>query len=309
MIKFTILTPTIANANLVKLLESINNLTPSEEYQIEHLLVIDGPEFQSNVYDMLDIIKSVNYISRIVMCLPFNTGADGYQGHKIYASISQIINADYIIFLDEDNTVEPNHICAYFNILKSNKLDWCYCLRNIISPEGNFVCKDMCESLGAIHSVFYNDNIHLIDTSCYCISKDILIKTSYIWNRKGLNDGSDPDRVFCDKLLSEYKNFKCTYEHTLNYRTSSRNNSVKQDLFLLGNDRIKHKYGIIPWENKTDQMYVISKSYLEIDTIEVLKKMYMTKSISILGIDNTESIAFLNYYNKYKPSDRKILKI
>ena len=46
------------------------------------------------------------------MVLPFATGTDRYNGHRIYGALSFIANGDYFIFLDEDNALEPNHIDA-----------------------------------------------------------------------------------------------------------------------------------------------------------------------------------------------------
>lgn len=307
--KFTIITPTIGNVYLGKLLESINSLICNNLYSIEHLIVIDGSQFESNAMNILNSVKCSDHITRLIMCLPFNTGNGGYHGHKIYAGVSQLINADYIIFLDEDNFLEPNHLEQYYNILNKNKLDWCFCLRNIVEPNGEFVCKDMCESLGHIHNVFYNSDVHLIDTSCYCISNKVLTKTSHVWNRIGLNDGNDPDRIFCNELMTNYKNFACTYDYTLNYRTSSRKKSVNKNLFLTGNDTIKKMYGMIPWENKNGELYVISITYYENHTKELLNKIYLGNEIKVDGINDVQNLSFLNYYSKYKPLNHKILKV
>lgn len=242
------------------------------------------------------------------MYLPFNTGKNGYLGHKIYSGISQLADCDYIIFMDEDNYMEPNHVDTYYNAVSLKQLEWCYCLRNIIDKDGNFVCKDMCESLGSIHNVFYSQDLYLVDTNCYCVSKDVIIKYSHIWNNVGHNGKNDPDRIFCTELISNCKNYVCTYEYTLNYRTSSRSESVKSNMFVTGNEHIRKLYKTIPWENKHKPMYVIAKNYSEETTANLLLQIYAGGNVNVPG-QNLNDVVFLNYYNKYKPANNNIIKL
>ena len=105
--KFSIITPTTGNPKLEKLLLYINTQTKSNDMIIEHLIVIDGPQYYEYAMQIINKIKPVN--ERFVFSLPFNTGNSGFLGHKIYASISQLVNGDWIIFADEDNYFENNH--------------------------------------------------------------------------------------------------------------------------------------------------------------------------------------------------------
>lgn len=307
--KFTIITPTTGNFHLKKLLESINSLTQNDLYEVEHLIVVDGTQFKELCDVILNDVKPNDYVKREVIYLPFNTGANGYLGHKIYSAVPHLIDCDYVIFLDEDNYLEPNHVEIYYNILTNKKLDWCYCLRNIIDQENNFICKDMCESLGYIHNVFYDKNQNLIDTNCYCISRKLFCKISYFFNSKdATNNINHSDRTLATELMSNHKNYLCTYEYTLNYRTSGRDTSVTNKMFTTGNDSIKKMYGLIPWENKNTQIYVISSDYTEEKTKTLLAQIYLGAKINVPEID-TKVCTFLNYYSKFKPAGHKILKL
>ena len=51
--------------------------------------------------------------------------------------MSFITNSDYVMFLDEDNTLEPNHVESVLKTLVDKKLDWTFTLRNIIGYYSN----------------------------------------------------------------------------------------------------------------------------------------------------------------------------
>jgi hypothetical protein len=259
VIKFTIITPTTGNSKLSKLIQSINNQNDDKSLpkELEHFIVIDGPEFTENTQQILNDNPPVNY-ERFIIQLPFNTGKDGgnYLGHKIYASFGQLVRGDWVILADDDNWYEPNHFNSLITAInnynnKSNyrkKIEWLYCLRKIENDTQGYVCDDNCESLGYLNPVFYNNNDRLIDTNCFCIRSDIMINCSTIWNSKAANNNNDPDRIFSQKLMTQYPNFVCTQQYTLNYYTGNRDNSVKSELFIKGNEIVIHKYGAIPWQ-------------------------------------------------------------
>jgi hypothetical protein len=173
----------------------------------------------------------------------------------IYAEFSHLIDCDYVIFMDEDNWIEPNHIEIYYNLIKNNEhIEWLYCLRNIIDQDDEYVCKDMCESLGYLNRVFYtnDDNEHMIDTNCFCVSRNVLIKWCHVWNLKSSTNSVCPDRIFSSLLMEHCKKYVCTFEFTLNYRIASRiGESTTKEFFLQGNEYIKTQYG------KIQRMYLL----------------------------------------------------
>ena len=311
---FTIITPTTGNPKLSLLLNSINKLIKTDEIQIEHLIVIDGPLFNEKVQNILDQVVPINH-TRYIFNLPYNTGGGGYLGHRIYASIGQIAIGDYIIMLDEDNYLENNHILSYFNIIKNRtKTDWLYCLRRIINDDG-YVCNDSCESLGHLYPVFYNPNDRLIDTNCYCISQKVMHEQSQLWNGIGTNDHTNPDRVFAKCLMTKYLNYECTKQYTLNYYVGTRNTSVKADLFLKGNELISNRFGRIPW--KDESLYLVHFNLEQ--TLNVLNRVYSNKNRQYLESaaykqwminiydDLSKKVLLLNGYDQYIPSGSRVL--
>lgn len=302
-ITFDLLTATIGTVYLKDLLLSVNNLLYNPLYNITHTIVIDGDKYSNNAYDIINSIPPAEHITRNVVLLPFNTGGNGFLCNKIYAGFVHLLNGDYIIFLDEDNTVKSQHIENYYNLISTrSQTDWLFCLRNIMDKDGNFVCKDLCESLGNLHSVFHNPYNHLIDTNCFCVKKNIAIEYSMFWNKKSIGGVFNPDRIYSDLLMTKEKNFECTFDFTLNYRVASRNESSTENFFIKGNEFIINKYGKIPWETKNDIIVVSNQNFDATDKIitGIYNKSVIVKDLPSIG-DKILINKFVGYFDNSSP--------
>jgi glycosyltransferase involved in cell wall biosynthesis len=314
--KVSIITPTIGSPELGKLLESINLQTYID---IEHIIVIDGVrEYGQKVHKILKEVPAADSIQRHIIELPYNTGANGYFGHKIYASIPQIVNGDYVIFIDDDNYIHPNHVQIYMDPIKEKGYDWMYCLRKI-TENGKVICNDDCESLGSLSGAFYNPSVHLIDTNCYCIKRQVLIQESHIWNCKGYNNDTDPDRKFGRKLMEMYPNYACTQQYTLLYMVNNRPGSVKKELFLAGNQVMMKKFGGIPWNNEHPRKILYLVHFDKTQTEKVINRIYSTdKNKQCIGfeqwqlnildkINSDNDFLIISGYSDFIPSKAVIL--
>jgi hypothetical protein len=306
--KFTILTPTTGNSNLVKLLRSIEDLVTNDDITISHYLVVDGPEFSEKVKK---IVKSVPSSRRNLVVLPENTGASGFLGHRIYASFPYLINSDYIIFCDDDNWFEPNHILNYYNLIKTGNYDWVYSLRRIVDHLGNYICNDDCESLGYLSNCFYNRDVYLIDTNCTCVRTSICQQLCSIWNKPGSNGDSDPDRLYSRTLMEKFQNYECTLDYTLNYTIGNRPRSVKADLFINGNSVFNKLFGgRIDWRRR--QIFLVH--FTPEQTERIIRRIYSTEKPDIsynqwqLNIlDKMTDKLVISAYNPFIPSNKKVL--
>ena len=309
--KFSILTPTTGHPLLVKLLNSIDILELNDDITIEHLIVVDGPEFKNTTDEILNTTPNTNkQIERYVLYLPYNTGGNGYHGHKIYSSMTQILTGDYIIFLDNDNWLEPKHIINYYNKIKNNNLDWVYSLRRITTINGEFICNDDCESLGYLSNAFYHRDVYFIDTNCTCVKREFAILLTPIWNRKGDNNDCDPDRLYSRILMSQFPNYDCTLDYTLNYTVENRENSVNASLFVVGNDIVKNLYHCIPWQKP--QLFICH--FNKDNTEKIIKRIYQPVKEHIgynqwqLNIlDCMDDKLCISAYNPFIPSNKKVL--
>jgi len=317
---FTIITPTTGHPKLVQLLESVNTQIYAEDIQIEHFIVVDGPKFKNATDNiLLTVPANTDFVSRFLFYLPFNTGAGGYLGHKIYASISQLVRGDYVLFIDDDNWLEPQHIMSFHKTLTSVSppLEWCYSLRQIVSPDGDYICRDDCESLGFLHPIFYSPNglEHMIDTNCTCVSRELVIRYSTIWNRVNTNTSDDPDRLYSQTLMQYNPRYDCTYRYTINYRVANRQGSVSSELFLVGNQRIAARFsGKIPWSDSRPRLVIAH--FDPQHTAQLISRVYQPREErecvaynqwQLNLLDDFSDYFLMNAYQRYIPAGSKVL--
>ena len=236
-----VITPTTGSPELADAVQSVLGQIGRE---VEHLLVVDGVQFSSKVDEVLNNagIITGGKIKRID--LPFNTGKDGFYGHRIMAGFGHLINHDYVLFLDQDNWFEYDHVESLINTIESKELDWAYSLRQIFNKDKKYITSDNCESLGR-WPAWVNENAHLIDTSSYCFKTSFYRQVCHIWDY-----GWGGDRRFYTILKDHIKhdNYACTGKYTLNYRLGGNEGSVNREFFDEGNKKMHTKYaGKFPW--------------------------------------------------------------
>jgi glycosyltransferase involved in cell wall biosynthesis len=159
-------------------------------------VVIDGPEFTNQVKLITDRYPTIK-----ILQLPENTGANGFYGHRIYAASCFLVNTDYVLFLDEDNYFTPNHISSQINNCENNNLDWSYSLRRIYDKTGTYLIDDNCESLGK-WPIYLSDQHFLVDTSSYCIRREVAIRVGSVWY-----GGWGQDRQFYSAISKSFPKF------------------------------------------------------------------------------------------------------
>jgi glycosyltransferase involved in cell wall biosynthesis len=242
MNKVTIITPTTGTKYLDDCLSSVSNQTHKN---LQHFVVIDGPEYKDKALAVLN-----NYKDKTVLTLPENTGAGGYNGHRIYGSIPYLVNSDYVMFLDEDNWLEPDHVESLVNVIQEGN-DWAFSLRKIYDGDGNFVCNDDCENLG-LWPTCISDQEFFVDVGAYFLPTTIAIQISPLWYRRARHPDEQPevDRIIMRILLQYGFTYNTNGKYTLNYRVGNRSDSVQKEFFLWGNEKMKQKYPDgFPWRH------------------------------------------------------------
>jgi len=211
----TVVTPTIASNKLTRAIESV--LNQKTKYRIQHLLVIDGPEAAAKLPQLHDNIK--------LMRLPWNVGANGFYGHRIYAASSHLINTDAVFFLDEDNFYSEDHVETCMEKLNGNIfLDFTYSFRNICDVSGTFIAIDRFESIGKAP-------LNLVDTSSYCFRTPFLEKYGHLWHNKW-----GADRMFF-QTVKDLAKYESTGLATLNYCLDGNPGSPTREFFEHGNQQ------------------------------------------------------------------------
>jgi len=220
-----VITPTTGKDTVHKAIQSVRDQT----MKTEHLLVLDGIQ-KSKYFENTDLKKVIE--------LPENVGGNGWYGHRVYAAMPLMVNADYILFLDEDNWFEPNHVETMINKIKSKDLMWSYSLRRICNEDGEYIGDDDCESLGR-WPTFYDHTLNFVDTNCYCFRREYLVTIAHkFYGQWGA------DRPFYKAAAATLPSFGCTGKATVNYRAPER----LLEMFRQGNEQMKRAYGEpLPW--------------------------------------------------------------
>ena len=232
--KVAIVTPTIGKPELSDALKSVQKQTYKD---ITHYVFIDGMEHEEHIWK-LQIPNNVKFVR-----IDENVGK-GWYGHRVYAACSFLVNADIIVYLDEDNWIEPCHIEELVNKINEGN-DWAYSLRKIYDKSGTFLCEDNCESLGK-WPVYFDDNVFHIDTSSFAIRRDVAVRVGHSWYGQW-----GADRQFFGALKQYFPKYDCTNAHTLCYRLDGNPNSVTKEFFDDGNEINQQKYnGEFPWKSK-----------------------------------------------------------
>ena len=227
----TVIIPTTGADTLQQAVESVLNQTqPTNCY-----VVVDGRDNYARADRIL-----TDFADRIqVAYLPENVGANGFYGHRVYAAFTHLVNTEYLCYLDQDNWFESNHVETCVETIKSNRLQWCYSLRNIYSDD-RFACRDDCESLGKYKSYH---GVNHIDTNSYFLQRKLVLQLASVWH-----GGWGQDRVFYSVIRDMLPEYDCTGTYTLNYRVGGNAGSVTEDFFINGNAVQDQKYNNkFPW--------------------------------------------------------------
>ena len=163
-----------------------------------------------------------------------------------YAAYPHLLNSDYILFLDEDNWYEPDHVATLIETIEKKNLDFSYSLRKIYSPDKKYLLDDNCESLGK-WEIFMSRGSHhgkqyLIDTSSFCFKREFIQKTCHLWHA-----GWGGDRHYLYGV-KEHAKYDTNGKHTLCYRLDGNPNSVTKEFFETGNKTQEQYFGgKFPW--------------------------------------------------------------
>lgn len=234
--KVTVITATTGSPYLRKNLESVAAQTYGD---VQHLVFVDGEHHMDKVKPQLDRINAS------VIVLPYATGIEQYNGHKMYAAGTYLAKGDYICYLDEDNWIDPNHVESLMAVADENS--YACSLRKIVDSDGKYICNDDCESLGNWISVI---NDYFVDVNCFFFPKRLALQLTPLWYRRARHPDDQPevDRLLTYTLRENKIECKVSGLYTVNYRAGNRSDSVQARFFLQGNEIMKQRYnGVLPW--------------------------------------------------------------
>lgn len=230
-----VVTPTVGSEHFARCAQSVAEQTYTK---LNHYVFVDGAQYNERVTPVTQTFKNVKHVY-----LDDNVGK-GWYGHRVYAACSFLVNADAIIYLDEDNWIEPTHVQTLVDQLTAGS-QWAYSLRKIVDNAGDYVCNDDCESLGK-WPVYFDSSTHHIDTSAFMIPRSVAVQAGHAWYAQW-----GADRQFFATVARYFPNYSCTGQYTLNYRLDGNPNSVTADFFKKGNAVTARQHQTFPWRSQT----------------------------------------------------------
>lgn len=231
----TVITPTLGKPHLHLAIESVQRQTYPN---IQHLVVGDGVDVPWALPESVDFLR-----------LPYNVGADRFNGHRIYGACTYLAQGDYVCFLDDDNWFDDDHVESLMRVILEQGNVWACSLRKIIDQDGEFVCNDHCESLGKWPSVFGS---LFVDVNCYMLPKMLAVAMSPVWYRRFREPGQmEVDNAMMAFLLETKTAYDSTRLNSVNYKVGNTELSVKKEFFLFNNiAMLRHFNGKLPWSDR-----------------------------------------------------------
>ncbi len=247
--KVSIITPTTGNSYLAECIESVRAQTYEN---IEHIIVVDGKERWEKADEILKASKYPRQSKEYLCVLPYATGTNRYNGHRVYGAATYFADGDFHLWLDDDNMLSPNHVESLVKLVKEKNLDWAYSFRKIIDKDSRILCQDDCESLGMWASILHPQDF-FVDVNCYFVKKEVAVQMSPVWYRKFREPGQmEIDRAIAAVLMhpNNKLKFDCTRDYTVKYRVGNTQLSVQADFFIQGNKKMLERHnGKLPWKN------------------------------------------------------------
>ena len=245
----TVVTPTTGR-DIQGLRRCIDAVQVQDVVCLRHLVVCDGPDATLATQK----IRS-DYSHRVPLDfidLPYNTGANRWNGHRIYAAAAFLARSGHkqgpselIACCDEDNWFEPDHLSCLLDKLCQEKLDAVFSLRKVFDADGQFVCRDQCESLGNFATASAGGYI-LADTSTWLLTHAAAVGTAFCWDVQARDASKqEADRALTRELLEKWK-VGGVANHSLCYTAGSGRLSVKSDYFQKFNTLCRYDFGTKP---------------------------------------------------------------
>jgi Glycosyl transferase family 2 len=139
----TVVTPTTGNPTLLRALESVSR---QSHKPIQHLVFNDGAELQP------ELKKQILQYNIDLIEMPYPTGRDRFNGHRIYGASAFLGNGDHFCFLDEDNWFDTNHVASLLEVINGGRrVDWAFSLRKIVDADAKFTVMMIAKAWGSGH--------------------------------------------------------------------------------------------------------------------------------------------------------------
>lgn len=235
----TIVVVTPTTGDVMSLERCICSVQKQNVVCLRHLVVCDGTAATVATAPLRQ--KWMDRVPVVWLDLPFITGHNRWNGHRIYGAAPFLASAahlqepaEMIAFLDEDNFYDEGHLENMLKTMVLGNFDAVFSLRKIWEA-GEFVCDDNCESLGNFAKGSATKDF-FADTSAWLLRHAAAVSTAGCWDVRA-RDGrkAEADRALTHELITRFR-VGGVAAHTLNYTAGSSSLSVKSSFFLHSNN-------------------------------------------------------------------------
>lgn len=232
------ITSSIGRKDLIQTIESVRAQTT----KCIHYVFVNGARFHDLAREILK-----NYPDVHAIYIPEDTGdyGGGPSMADVFAAAPFLTNSEWILYLDDDNFFEPNHIETLLSFIKKNSLKWAYSLRKFIDVNGKYICNDNWDNLGHWSEVLGRPEDHqLVDNSCYMVHRSLAKRCALAWTALP----HIPDRCFFLALKELKVPCGCSGLYTVNYRIGASNKTPASE-YLKADEVFKKQFPDgYPWK-------------------------------------------------------------
>ena len=231
--KVAVVTSTRGRKTITKANDSITGQT----YPATHYVFAHGQD----CWD--DVTENMKGRDAQIVYLPRANGGGGYGMAPVFAMAGYCVTEDVVMFLDDDNWYEPDHVESLVSMIKEHDLGWAYSLRKIVDHNGDLICDDNCESLGCQPNATGH---YLVDNSCYAVRTDVLRRHGHAWYVPIVSD-----RSFQAELMKARIKCGTTGKHSVNYRLSlDGTGGMSKETFIGNNNFMSQRFTDYPWTKR-----------------------------------------------------------
>lgn len=234
MLTAAVVTITNGRDTLDRTVQSVYNQTRP----CQHYLATDG----IMSFDAFCGLKGRYPQSEVLWCSQ-KVGGPNLEGRRLLAAMSYLVKEDVVFFLNDDDWYEPEHVDSLMKIIEDGS-DWAYSHRKIYDEQGNYICHDLCESLGEEHDVWNAPGHRFVETCSVAMKTEIMVRLAQVYWFIGWG----PDRAFYHHAAKMFPHFKGSKKATMCFTVGGNETSVKADFFLEGNAHMQKLYpNGMPW--------------------------------------------------------------
>jgi hypothetical protein len=135
-----------------------------------------------------------------------------FYGGSLRSALTLLADAEYVMYLDDDDWLDPGHCLSITNCITGNKWAFSYCFY-ADGDTGEALCVDKIESVGVGRGVYEAKFGGFVRPSGMTINKLELLHLVHLWSCSPYLSGDGEDRLIFDALRNEPH--ACTGEATV----------------------------------------------------------------------------------------------